>query len=138
MKQIFPTDLRYRTAIAHVKKIHTKFIIPRTGGTVWLAQQWNPGIRFALLDKPGSGTQLGMSCAFSTLSVILHSEWYGGTFPTIPAIPAISSAFLRETFPRWPKIVAELFHSMCDTAPSAIAFVVRRSWIVSLGGPLIL
>ncbi len=30
------------------------------GATVWLAQQWNPGTRFALLDKPDSGTrQLG-------------------------------------------------------------------------------
>ncbi|NOY42583.1 MAG: hypothetical protein GXP26_12210 [Planctomycetes bacterium] len=26
------------------------------GATVWLAQQWNPGTRFALLDKPDSGT----------------------------------------------------------------------------------
>ena len=25
-------------------------------GTAWLVQQWNPGTRFALLDKPDSGT----------------------------------------------------------------------------------
>jgi len=31
-------------------KNHVAF--SRTGGTVWLAQQWNPGIRFALLDEP--------------------------------------------------------------------------------------
>ncbi len=23
-----------------------------SGSTVWLVQQWNPGIRFTLLDKP--------------------------------------------------------------------------------------
>ncbi len=31
----------------------------RTGATVWLAQQWHPGTRIALLGKPDSGTQGG-------------------------------------------------------------------------------
>gem|GEM_PF-4927366 len=43
-------------------------------------------VRFALLDEPDSGTQLGMPCVFGTHSVTLRTEWYGGTFPTIPGV----------------------------------------------------
>jgi len=31
--------------------------IPPQGATVWLAQQWNIGTRFALLGKPDSATR---------------------------------------------------------------------------------
>ncbi len=31
---------------------------PELGATAWLVQQWNPGTRLTLLDKPDSGTRL--------------------------------------------------------------------------------
>jgi len=53
------------------------------GATVWLVQQWNPGTRFALLGKPGSGTHRGNS-AWKTgeLRDALHYG-LGGVYPQI-------------------------------------------------------